>query len=141
MRVKRGEYGALPKCKGGEFGDPRGNPPISGIVRHDPHMRNSGANRVRFPARSLPGLPRVGVVPDDAAGRQAFLGISRSPAPSLRRCSILTSITLIGSQDLAVKNRPNLFTHSTPPFSLIRRRVELVGRVGGHQSRRGTQLQ
>ncbi|KAJ8890889.1 hypothetical protein PR048_010398 [Dryococelus australis] len=41
-------------------------------------------------------------------------GISRgyqvSPALSFQRCSILTSITLIGSQDLDVKRRPNLFT-------------------------------
>ncbi|KAJ8871711.1 hypothetical protein PR048_028042 [Dryococelus australis] len=35
-----------------------------------------------------------------------------SPALSLRRRSILTSITLIGSEDLAVKSSPNLFTHS-----------------------------
>ncbi|KAJ8866744.1 hypothetical protein PR048_032605 [Dryococelus australis] len=35
-----------------------------------------------------------------------------SPAPSFWRRSILTSITHIGSQDLAVKSRPNLFTHS-----------------------------
>ncbi|KAJ8866516.1 hypothetical protein PR048_032359 [Dryococelus australis] len=35
-----------------------------------------------------------------------------SPAPSFRRYSILTSITLIGSQDLAVKSSPNLFSHS-----------------------------
>ncbi|KAJ8898134.1 hypothetical protein PR048_003494 [Dryococelus australis] len=34
-----------------------------------------------------------------------------SPAPSFRRCSVLASITLIGSEDLAVKSRPNLFTH------------------------------
>ncbi|KAJ8891749.1 hypothetical protein PR048_004302 [Dryococelus australis] len=34
-----------------------------------------------------------------------------SPALSFRRCSILTSITLIGSQDHDVKNRPNLFPH------------------------------
>ncbi|KAJ8898127.1 hypothetical protein PR048_003487 [Dryococelus australis] len=33
-------------------------------------------------------------------------------ALSFRRCSILTSLTLINSQDLAVKSRPNLFTHS-----------------------------
>ncbi|KAJ8882669.1 hypothetical protein PR048_014481 [Dryococelus australis] len=32
-------------------------------------------------------------------------------APSFRRHSIFTSITLIGSQDLAVKRRPNIFTH------------------------------
>ncbi|KAJ8878866.1 hypothetical protein PR048_019455 [Dryococelus australis] len=35
-----------------------------------------------------------------------------SPGLSFRRCSILTSITLIGSQDPAVKSRPNLFTHA-----------------------------
>ncbi|KAJ8868535.1 hypothetical protein PR048_030063 [Dryococelus australis] len=35
-----------------------------------------------------------------------------SPAPSFRRHFIFTSITLVGSQDLAVKSRPNLFTHS-----------------------------
>ncbi|KAJ8884015.1 hypothetical protein PR048_015872 [Dryococelus australis] len=34
------------------------------------------------------------------------------PTPSLRHHSIFTSITHIGSQDLAVKSRPNLFTHS-----------------------------
>ncbi|KAJ8873690.1 hypothetical protein PR048_024522 [Dryococelus australis] len=33
-----------------------------------------------------------------------------SPAPSFRRRSILTSITLFGSQDLAFKSRLNLFT-------------------------------
>ncbi|KAJ8891139.1 hypothetical protein PR048_010653 [Dryococelus australis] len=35
-----------------------------------------------------------------------------SPAPPFRRCSILISITLIGSEDLDVKSRSNLFTHS-----------------------------
>ncbi|KAJ8872772.1 hypothetical protein PR048_026388 [Dryococelus australis] len=35
-----------------------------------------------------------------------------SPAPSFQRCFIFTSITLIFSQDHAVKSRPNLFTHS-----------------------------
>ncbi|KAJ8880382.1 hypothetical protein PR048_016851 [Dryococelus australis] len=35
-----------------------------------------------------------------------------SPAPSFRRCSMLTSIALIGSEDLAVKSHLNLFTHS-----------------------------
>ncbi|KAJ8894612.1 hypothetical protein PR048_007276 [Dryococelus australis] len=34
------------------------------------------------------------------------------PAPSFRLCSTLTSITLIGSQDITVNSRPNLFTHS-----------------------------
>ncbi|KAJ8891812.1 hypothetical protein PR048_004366 [Dryococelus australis] len=38
-------------------------------------------------------------------------GSSISPAFSFLRCSILTSITLIGSQDLDVKSRPKPFTH------------------------------
>ncbi|KAJ8868777.1 hypothetical protein PR048_030317 [Dryococelus australis] len=56
---------------------------------------------------------QVGIVPDDAVGRRIFSGISVSPAPSFRRFFIYTSITLIGSQDLAVQSHPNLFTHST----------------------------
>ncbi|KAJ8889152.1 hypothetical protein PR048_008646 [Dryococelus australis] len=39
-------------------------------------------------------------------------GYPVSSALSFWRCSILTSITLIGSQDLDVKNHPNLFSHS-----------------------------
>ncbi|KAJ8876041.1 hypothetical protein PR048_023949 [Dryococelus australis] len=42
-----------------------------------------------------------------------FLGDLPFPRPLLfQRCSMLTSITLIGSQDLIVKNRPNFFTRS-----------------------------
>ncbi|KAJ8883421.1 hypothetical protein PR048_015264 [Dryococelus australis] len=37
-------------------------------------------------------------------------GYPAYPAPSFRRYSILPSITLISSQDLAIKSRPNLFT-------------------------------
>ncbi|KAJ8869228.1 hypothetical protein PR048_030800 [Dryococelus australis] len=39
-------------------------------------------------------------------------GSPASPAPSILRRSIFTSITLISSQDLAAKSHPNLFTHS-----------------------------
>ncbi|KAJ8869889.1 hypothetical protein PR048_028898 [Dryococelus australis] len=67
------------------------------------------ANRVRFPAGSL-----LGIVP---VGRKVFSVISRFPcAPSFRRLSILISITLIGSQDLAAKSCPNFFTHFTLHF-------------------------
>ncbi|KAJ8874816.1 hypothetical protein PR048_022705, partial [Dryococelus australis] len=48
-----------------------------------------------------------------AAVRRVFSRISRFPVPSFWRRTIFTSITLIGSQDLAVKSRPNLFIHST----------------------------
>ncbi|KAJ8875053.1 hypothetical protein PR048_022943 [Dryococelus australis] len=41
-----------------------------------------------------------------------FLGDLSSPALSFRRCSIFISITLIGFQDLDVKSRPHLLTHS-----------------------------
>ncbi|KAJ8889579.1 hypothetical protein PR048_009079 [Dryococelus australis] len=59
-----------------------------------------------------PLLTSTGNTPDKAAGRLVFLGISHFPTPSFRRCSMLTSINLIGSQDLAIEIRPNLFTHS-----------------------------
>ncbi|KAJ8874993.1 hypothetical protein PR048_022883 [Dryococelus australis] len=36
------------------------------------------------------------------------------PALSFRCCFILTTLTLIGSQDLDVKSHPNFFTHSSP---------------------------
>ncbi|KAJ8870905.1 hypothetical protein PR048_027206 [Dryococelus australis] len=62
-----------------------------------------------IPARVTPDFSRVGIVPDDAIGRQAFSGISRFPRPFIP--APLTSITLIGSQDLTVKSRPNLFIH------------------------------
>ncbi|KAJ8898239.1 hypothetical protein PR048_003599 [Dryococelus australis] len=53
---------------------------------------------VSIPCGVAPEFSQLGIVPGDAAGR--------------RRCSILASLTLIGSQHLAVKSRPNLFTHS-----------------------------
>ncbi|KAJ8870209.1 hypothetical protein PR048_029225 [Dryococelus australis] len=84
---------------------------------------NCSANRVQYPAGSpghrQPTMPLVG-------------GFSRgspvSPAPSSRRCSIPTSIARVGSQDVTVKSRPNLFTRcsATP---------EAGGRAG-----RGTAL-
>ncbi|KAJ8883015.1 hypothetical protein PR048_014854 [Dryococelus australis] len=58
-----------------------------------------------------PGSSHVGIVPDDAAGRRVILGISRFPRPCVP--ALLPRFTLIGSQDLAVKSRPNLFTHSS----------------------------
>ncbi|KAJ8890374.1 hypothetical protein PR048_009882 [Dryococelus australis] len=59
------------------------------------------------------GFSHVGIVPDDAVGWWVFSGISRFPRPFFRHCSILTSITLIGSQDLAVMSCPNLFTNGS----------------------------
>ncbi|KAJ8866694.1 hypothetical protein PR048_032555 [Dryococelus australis] len=49
-----------------------------------------------------------------------------SPAPSFRRRSVFTSITLIGFRDLAVKSLPNLFTHSlnmSPKTCLLKRKA------------------
>ncbi|KAJ8885398.1 hypothetical protein PR048_011595, partial [Dryococelus australis] len=72
----------------------------------------SKANRVQSPA----GTPRIFVCGNRAGRCHWSAGFLRdlptvSPAPPFRCCSILTSITLIGSQDLAVKSRPNLFAH------------------------------
>ncbi|KAJ8866856.1 hypothetical protein PR048_032717 [Dryococelus australis] len=54
----------------------------------------------------------VGTVPYEAAGLWVYSGIPLFPRLPFRRCSVLTSISLTVSQDLDVKSRPNLFTHS-----------------------------
>ncbi|KAJ8875973.1 hypothetical protein PR048_023881 [Dryococelus australis] len=72
---------------------------VQGLPSHESAglpPRRSGFTR--RPAHS--GFPHVGIVPDEAVGRRVFSGISRFPALSFRRCPILASITLIGSQDL-----------------------------------------
>ncbi|KAJ8894899.1 hypothetical protein PR048_000206 [Dryococelus australis] len=73
------------------------------------------ANRVQSPAgspdfrkwESARTMPLVG-----GSSRGSLL----SPAPSFRCRSIFISITLIGSQDLAVKSHPNFFTHALTRF-------------------------
>ncbi|KAJ8889348.1 hypothetical protein PR048_008847 [Dryococelus australis] len=69
------------------------------------------ANRIQSPARS-PGFRKWESFRTTPLVRGFSRGSPVSPALSFRRCSTFTSITLIGSQDLAVKSRPNLFTHS-----------------------------
>ncbi|KAJ8867590.1 hypothetical protein PR048_031392 [Dryococelus australis] len=62
--------------------------------------------------RMTRGFPHSGIVPDDAAGRRGF----SSPPPPLNSGAAPYSprFTLIDSQDLGVKSRPNLSTHSPP---------------------------
>ncbi|KAJ8893450.1 hypothetical protein PR048_006048 [Dryococelus australis] len=65
---------------------------------------------------SIPGrvteFPNVGVVPDDTVGRRVFSGISHFSHPFIPPLLLTHRNTLIGSQVLVVKSRPNLFTHS-----------------------------
>ncbi|KAJ8895353.1 hypothetical protein PR048_000685 [Dryococelus australis] len=51
-------------------------------------------NWVLIPGRVTPEFLQVEIVPDDAAYRQVFLGISVSPTFAFRRCSILSSFHL-----------------------------------------------
>ncbi|KAJ8897146.1 hypothetical protein PR048_002492 [Dryococelus australis] len=58
------------------------------------------------------GISHVAIVPDNTAGRRVFFrGCPVSPALAFRRFSI-PRFAFIGSHDLDVKRRPNLFTHS-----------------------------
>ncbi|KAJ8882699.1 hypothetical protein PR048_014511 [Dryococelus australis] len=74
-------------------------------------------NTGRFPPSRTGFNPRpdhseflqVVIVLDAATGWQVSRGSPISPAPFI---PILTSLTLIGFQNFAVKSRPNLFTHS-----------------------------
>ncbi|KAJ8895035.1 hypothetical protein PR048_000359 [Dryococelus australis] len=60
------------------------------------------------------------------AGQRVFSGISLPPPSSWRR-SILTSTTLIASQNLAVKSRPNHFTS-------LKKQSRNVSCISGHDS-------
>ncbi|KAJ8890959.1 hypothetical protein PR048_010468 [Dryococelus australis] len=111
----------------GETGDPRENRPTSAVVRHDSHSRKSGVNGFNPNVTLLIRAERLARSPPTKANRvqspagsidfrkwescrtmPLVSGFSRgspvSPAPSFRRRSIYTSITLIGSQDLDVKS-------------------------------------
>ncbi|KAJ8878133.1 hypothetical protein PR048_022600 [Dryococelus australis] len=109
MRVKRDEYGAEPECKGGETGDPRENPPTSGIVRNNCRMPKFGSDpavgavtlcyynlllEYRFGTPLILAVTSavVGIMSDNAAGQWVFSGICRSTPPLAFRClSVLTS--------------------------------------------------
>ncbi|KAJ8898164.1 hypothetical protein PR048_003524 [Dryococelus australis] len=98
-------------------------PIVSAIIIHVRPITGSGTTAISLLAsrQGDPGSIPGRVAPDFRMWKSCRTmplvgGSSRgspvSPALSFRRCSILASITLIGSQDLDVKSRPNLFTHS-----------------------------
>ncbi|KAJ8865919.1 hypothetical protein PR048_033442 [Dryococelus australis] len=71
-------------------GNPRENPPVSGIVLHDSHERKSETVSLLASQQgdwgSIPGPGRSAfshmvIVPDDAVGRRVFSGNSRFPHP------------------------------------------------------------
>ncbi|KAJ8867406.1 hypothetical protein PR048_031207 [Dryococelus australis] len=68
------------------------------------------ANRVQPPAGSFPNYRMWESCRTMPLAGGFYRECHVSLALSLWRCSILSSLTFIGSQDLAVKSRPNLFT-------------------------------
>ncbi|KAJ8895739.1 hypothetical protein PR048_001077 [Dryococelus australis] len=72
------------------------------------------ASRIQSPFGSLPCF-RMWVVLEVPLVCGFSRGSTVSPSLSFRLCSILSSIAFIGSQDLFVKSRPNIFSH----FSLV----------------------
>ncbi|KAJ8885723.1 hypothetical protein PR048_011921 [Dryococelus australis] len=78
---------------------------VSLLTSHhcDPGSMSAGSLRIFACGNFCWTVPLVGGFPR---------GSPVSPALSFRHCYILILITLIGSQDLDVKSRPNLFTHS-----------------------------
>ncbi|KAJ8874171.1 hypothetical protein PR048_025013 [Dryococelus australis] len=92
---------------------------------HTCHNLKFGVRLSKTPANKTSVLPLQLVKVDKLSrtlphscdsSEATFSGFPRGfpvfPTPSFRHRSIFTSITLIGSQDLAVKSRPNLFAHS-----------------------------
>ncbi|KAJ8873599.1 hypothetical protein PR048_024417 [Dryococelus australis] len=74
-----------------------------------------------IPGGVIPGSSHVGILPDDAAGKRVFSGLSRFPRPfHCGAAPYLPRVALIGSQDLDVTSRPHLFAHS-PDLHLNKR--------------------
>ncbi|KAJ8888341.1 hypothetical protein PR048_007828 [Dryococelus australis] len=110
------------------------SPPPSFVLRSDPTYASSRTSKpISVASYSVNLRPihsefsQVGIVPDDAADRRVFLGISRFPPP-FHSGTLHTHFTLIGSPDLTVKNRPNLFTPSVSSLHLSSEKL-LVTRV------------
>ncbi|KAJ8866097.1 hypothetical protein PR048_033621 [Dryococelus australis] len=95
MRVKRGEYGAAPE-----------------MIREKTRRPAASCCTISTPPGFESGSPwaveQVVIVPDDAAGRRVFSGLSHFQRPCIPLLlSQSPHFTLIGSQDLFVKSRPN----------------------------------
>ncbi|KAJ8876471.1 hypothetical protein PR048_020916 [Dryococelus australis] len=134
------------KCKAMEAGDPRENPPNSGIDLHDSYIRKPGsvpaadwtqaaaaerlacspptkASRVQFPAGSL----QVFASRDRAVRCRwsaGSLGYLPFPHPFHSGAASYSShFTLIGSRDVFVKSRSNPFTpvHETSNVKMSRK--------------------
>ncbi|KAJ8884354.1 hypothetical protein PR048_016211 [Dryococelus australis] len=75
---------------------------ITGAAISSPASRQGDPGPI--PGRGT-GPPHVAIVPDDAVGRRVFSGISHSPSPFIPAL-LHTSITLIGSEDLAAGVEP-----------------------------------
>ncbi|KAJ8893902.1 hypothetical protein PR048_006503 [Dryococelus australis] len=103
-KVREFEMSSEDREDSGKQATDSGNSTISMLASHQGEPGS-------IPGR-VTGFSQVGIVSDDAIGRRPSRGSPASPTPSFRRRSIVTSITLIGSQDLAVKSHPNPFTHS-----------------------------
>ncbi|KAJ8879237.1 hypothetical protein PR048_019843 [Dryococelus australis] len=83
--------------------------------------------RFGFNPRPCPSsFSHVGIVPDDALGRRVFTRISRFPRPFISTL-LHASITLIGSQDLDVKNGEGNERTSSALFSTFLRRLSNEG--------------
>ncbi|KAJ8880997.1 hypothetical protein PR048_017470 [Dryococelus australis] len=90
---------------------------VSEFCAYESILRGRGDAVVRILSSLLPpsrrtGFSHTGIVPDDAAGRLVFLGISRLPRPYISALLHIYSprFTIVGFQALEVKSRPNLFT-------------------------------
>ncbi|KAJ8871498.1 hypothetical protein PR048_027820 [Dryococelus australis] len=93
------------------------DPPPGTIIMNCPLFKLSLVGRCNPGIGHTRGLPRLQDKRWESCRTMPLVGgFSRgshvSPALSFQRSSILTSITLMGSQDLDTKSHPNLFTYS-----------------------------
>ncbi|KAJ8897419.1 hypothetical protein PR048_002765, partial [Dryococelus australis] len=81
---------------------------VGGTSQTVPHQDELGS----IPGRVTPGFSQVGFVPNYAASRRVYSGISRFPRtciPELLHSHLISPLSTL--QDLVFKSRPNLSTH------------------------------
>ncbi|KAJ8874578.1 hypothetical protein PR048_025444 [Dryococelus australis] len=152
MRVKLGEYGTAPECRGGGNGRSPRKPAYQRhclarfphatrlqdkslpkeaittniIARPPPDQSKQGS----ILGRVTPGFSHVGMVPDDASGRQVFSRFSRSPRsciPALLHTHLISPSSALKTSLLRAAQISQLSTGSDIfPSMLNARREELT---------------
>ncbi|KAJ8891772.1 hypothetical protein PR048_004325 [Dryococelus australis] len=103
----------------------------SSLTNQPPRPQRRGTREDQGEPGSIPD--GVKIVPDDAAGRRAFSGISRFPRSfHSGDAAFSPRFTLVGYQDILAKRRPENISTTTRPFTSWRESREVAAEFPTH---------